>query len=162
MLTDIFTPADCAACKLCCNFHRCSAWETPALESELIYLLQEECVPLQKRQDGSTSFYLHFCTESEDEVANCPMLDLQQGCTLPRELRPFECRIWPLRLMKDASTLVIGLYQNCPALKDDSTLQKLTDFATGKLLPMLLDHAKKHPHAVREMNPAYSIIWREK
>ncbi len=161
MLTEIFTPSDCAACKLCCNFHRSSAWETPALENELIYLLQEEGVPLQKRQDGSTSFYLYFCTDSENEVADCPMLNSETGCTLPRELRPFECRIWPLRLMKHSTKLVIGLYKNCPALKND-TLDKLVHFATGKLLPVLLDYAKKHPYSVRELNPAYSVIWEEK
>lgn len=160
MLTEIFTPADCAACKLCCNFHRSSAWETPALESELIYLLQEEGVPLEKRSDGSTSFYLHFCSNSENEVADCPMLNCETGCTLPRELRPFECRIWPLRLMKQYSHLVIGLYKNCPALKGDS-LERLTRFATTELLPALLDYAKKHPQSVREVNSAYSIIWSE-
>lgn len=160
MLTEIFTPADCAECKLCCNFHRSSAWETPALENELIFLLQEEGVALDKRSDGSTSFYLHFCTDSENEVANCPMLDTATGCTLPRELRPFECRIWPLRLMKDSSRLVIGLYKNCPALKCD-ILQKLIDHAKGELLPTLLDYAKRHPKAVRPINPAYTIIWSE-
>ncbi|MBE6420385.1 MAG: hypothetical protein E7031_09680 [Akkermansiaceae bacterium] len=160
MLTDIFTPSDCAACKLCCNFHRSSAWETPCLEKELVYLLQEEGVALDQRTDGSTSFYLHFCTESDDEIANCPMLDTTSGCTLPRELRPFECRIWPLRLMRQSSRLVIGLYKNCPALKGDA-LQRLVDFATGELLPTLLDYAKRHPKSVREVNPAYDIIWQQ-
>ena len=160
MLTSIFTPADCATCKLCCNFHRSSSWESPALDAELIYLLQEECVPLQKREDGSTTFYLHFCSNSEDEVANCPMLDTNSGCTLPRELRPFECRIWPIRLMKQASRLVIGVYQNCPALKGD-TLQKLITHTTTELLPTLLDYARTHPKAVREYNDAYSILWKE-
>lgn len=159
MLTDIFTPADCAACKLCCNFHKSSAWETPALEKELIYLLQEEGVPLEKREDGSTSFYLHFCNNSENEVADCPMLNSEIGCTLPRELRPFECRIWPLRLMKQSSHLVIGLYKNCPALNDE-TLQRLVHYATTQLLPTLKNYAEQHPLSVREMNSAYTIIWR--
>ena len=161
MLTSIFTPADCATCKLCCNFHRSSAWETPSLDEELVYLLQEECVPLEKRPDGSTSFFLNFCTENEDEVANCPMLDTSTGCTLPREVRPFECRIWPLRLMKKYSTLVIGVYKNCPALKDE-TLDKLVEYTQGELLPMLLDYAHRHPACIRPYNDAYTIIWKEK
>lgn len=160
MLTDLFTPQDCAACKLCCNFHRSSAWETPSLEPELIYLLQEECVPLEKRADGSTSFYLHFCSDDENEVANCPMLNTSSGCILPRELRPFECRIWPIRLMRDASRLVIGIYKNCPALRGES-LDRLIHFATGELLPQLQTYATKHPTSVRPVNPAYDIIWKE-
>lgn len=160
MLTGIFTPEDCAACKLCCNFRKCSAWETPSLEDELIYLLQEEAVPLYKRADGSTTFYLHFCTDSEIETANCPMLNPDAGCTLPRELRPFECRIWPLRLMKRGSSLVIGLYKNCPALKGD-TFERLKQYATGDLLQELLHYAQRHPKSVRELDDAYTIIWQD-
>lgn len=160
MLTNIFTPSDCAACKLCCNFHHSSAWETPSLENELIYLLQEEGYPLHKRCNGATTFYLNFETDSEDEVANCPMLDPSKGCTLPRELRPFECRIWPLRIMRDASTLVIGLYKDCPALKEEAA-DKLIAFAIGELLPTMLDYARKHPTCIRDIDDTYSIIWRE-
>lgn len=160
MLTDIFSPSECAECKLCCNFHRSSAWETPALESELIYLLQEECVPLEKRPDGSTSFYLHFCSNDENEVSDCPMLNRESGCTLPRELRPFECRIWPIRIMRDSSRLVIGVYKNCPALRGDA-LEKLINYAKGDLLPHLKSYAASHPLSIRPLNPAYNVIWQE-
>ena len=160
MLTEILTPTHCASCKLCCNFHRSSAWETPALDAELIYLLQEDGVPLEKRADGSTSFYLHFCTDSEDEVANCPMLDTKSGCILPREMRPFECRIWPLRLMRKSGRLIIGLYQGCPSLTNERK-KRLVHFATGELLPRMLEHAKRYPHSVREYDEGYSVIWTE-
>lgn len=158
MLTNIINSSDCSACKLCCNFLRSSAWETPALDKELIFLLQEEGIPLVKRPDGSTSFFLHYCTESENEEALCPMLSTQTGCTLPRELRPFECRIWPLRLMMLSGHLVLGLYKNCPAL-DDERRSALVELASTKLLPGLLEYAKTHPLAVRDFNASYDIIW---
>lgn len=158
MLTHIFSPTDCASCKLCCHFHRRSAWETPSLNSELIYLLQEECVPMHQRPDGSTTFYLHFCTDSENETADCPMLNRETGCTLPRELRPFECRIWPLRLLRKNNQLVIGLYENCPALQNGS-LDELVKFATGEFLTELLEHAKRFPKCVREYHDDYRIIY---
>lgn len=158
MLTGIFTPTDCAACKLCCNFHRSSAWETPALTEEQIFLLQELCVPLEKRADGTTSFYLHFETESQDEVANCPMLNPCSGCMLPREQRPFECRIWPVRIMKHNNTLVVGIYEKCPALTNGG-FEKLKEHTLEKLLPQILDYAQRHPRAVRDFDSAYKIIW---
>lgn len=158
MLTGIFTPTDCAVCKLCCNFHHSSAWETPALAEEQIFLLQELCVPLEKRADGTTSFYLHFETESQDEVANCPMLNPSSGCMLPREQRPFECRIWPVRVMKQNSTLVVGIYEKCPALANGG-FEKLKEHTLEKLLPQILDYARRHPRAVREFDSAYKIIW---
>ncbi|MDO5470720.1 MAG: hypothetical protein Q4F38_05405 [Akkermansia sp.] len=159
MLTGIFTPSDCAKCKLCCNFHRQTAWETPALENEQIFLMQEMCIPLIKRPDGTTTFYLHFTSDKEDEVANCPALDMCHGCILPREQRPFECRIWPVRVMRDKNTLVIGIYENCPALHDD-VFEKLKNHTLENLLPEILAYAKRQPNAVREFDCAYRIIWR--
>ena len=159
MLTGIFSPSKCADCKLCCNFHRSSAWETPALNEAQIFLLNELCVPLEKRPDGTTSFFLNFCTDSEDEIANCPMLDPNSGCTLPREDRPFECRIWPVRVMREHSRLLIGIYRNCAALEGDA-FEKLREFTLNELLPQILEYAHKNPRAVREFDTAYQIIWK--
>ena len=161
MLTHLFTPDQCARCKLCCNFHRSTAWETPSLEPETAAALHAAGVPLQQRDDASCTFCLTFHTHDPEETANCPMLDPEKGCTLPREQRPFECRIWPLRLMKGTQGLSLGLYMGCPALTPD-VRRKLTTEATGPLLPMLQAYAKKHPAAVRPEDPAYTIIWQEK
>ena len=162
MLTHLFTPTQCAQCKLCCNFRRTSAWETPALDTDLADRLQAQGIPLQCREDGSYSFHLTYRSDNPDETANCPMLDPAVGCMLPRNERPFECRIWPLRLMKDASdALVLGLYLDCPALTP-SVRQKLTEEATGPMLPMLLEQARLHPQIVRPLDPAYTVIRRFK
>lgn len=161
MLTHIFTPDQCAQCKLCCNFHRSSAWETPALEPCLARRLSSAGFPLETRADGSCSFRLSFRTDNPSESANCPMLDTSCGCTLPREERPFECRIWPLRVMRlENGSLAIGLYMNCPALTPP-TRAKLMAEATGPLLPLLLRHAASQPLIVRPVDPAYSIIWQQ-
>lgn len=161
MLTHLFTPDQCARCKLCCNFHRSTAWETPSLEPQTAERLSAAGVPLRRREDGSRTFGLHFCSEDPAETADCPMLDPSAGCTMPREERPFECRIWPLRLMKGAHGLSLGLYVGCPALTDD-VRAKLTAEATGSLLPALRAYAEQHPASVRPEDPAYTIIWREK
>lgn len=117
MLTRIFTPESCAHCRLCCNFHRRTAWETPALEPEAVQRLRARNIPLTKHANGADTIALPFQTNDPEEVALCPLLDTTKGCTLPRGERPFECRIWPLRLMHDANgTLLIGCYESCPAL----------------------------------------------
>lgn len=160
MLTGIFSPTLCSECKLCCNFHRNTAWETPSLQDEQIFLMHEMCIPLQKRSDGTTSFYLHFTSDSLDEVVNCPLLDTCTGCIIPREQRPFECRIWPLRIMKKGRTKIIGIYENCPALTGDN-FEKLKNFALTELLPQILSFASRHPEIMRNFNSAYKIIWSE-
>lgn len=161
MLTHIFTPAQCARCKLCCNFRRASAWETPVLEAELADRLQHAGVPLQQREDGSCTFCLSYRTDDPEETANCPMLNPSSGCTLPRGDRPFECRIWPLRLMRtEQQRLALGLYKHCPAL-EPAVRDTLVREATGPMLPALLEFARRCPQAVRPADPAYSIIWQE-
>ena len=162
MLTQFFTPDRCAACKLCCNFRRSSAWETPALPPGLVADLQAAGVPLHVREDGSCTFRLTYRSSDPAETANCPMLDTCRGCTLPRDSRPFECRIWPLRLMRTKDEhLALGLYLDCPALTTE-VRQKLIKEATGPLLPLLLKQAELQPLIVRPVDPAYAIIWVEK
>lgn len=159
MLTQFFTPQQCAECKLCCNFRRSSAWETPALPPALAKQLAAVGVPLESRADGSCSFRLTYHSSDPAESANCPMLDTCCGCTLPRDSRPFECRIWPLRLMRtESSALILGLYRGCPALTP-SVRSRIIAYATGPLLPTLLHHAELYPLSVRPLDAAYETIW---
>lgn len=158
MLTSIFSPQQCSTCKLCCNFHRSSSWETPFLEPDLVRQLQVFHVELLKRPDGSFTFKLPFQTNSDSESANCPMLDPSSGCRLPREQRPFECRIWPLRVMRlESGSAVLGCYEACPAL-DAATFAKLTDFAHVSLRQLIVDHAARFPQTIRSYHPHYRIL----
>lgn len=162
MLTHIFNSSTCARCRLCCNFRPASVWETPFLEDSLCGLLSNKGIPLCTRPNGSRSFCLSFRTDDAEETADCPLLDPATGCTLPREARPFECRVWPLRLMQDEQgSLCIGCYTACPALSDSETLNRLTEFACGDLLPALLDYARRFPQSVRALHPAYTLIWKQ-
>lgn len=161
MLTHLFTPKQCAHCKLCCNFHRSSAWETPSLDNSLVSELQASHVPLEQREDGSYTFHLEFDSTDPSEAANCPMLDTCSGCTLPRAQRPFECRIWPLRIMRlKDGRFALGLYLNCPALIPQVKDRLIAD-ALNHLLPTILQYAGEHPSIVRPADPAYDIIWEE-
>lgn len=161
MLTHIFTSMSCARCRLCCNFRPCSAWETPFLEEALCEVLRNQGITLCSRPNGSDSFLLEFQTGSSEEAVNCPLLDPLSGCTLPREQRPFECRVWPLRLMQENGALCIGCYTACPALLEKGVREKLISSARGELLPILLDYARRFPQSVRAFDSAYEIIWHE-
>lgn len=163
MLTHIFSPSTCAQCRLCCNFCQRSAWETPFLEPPLAAQLAEQKIQLTTRLNGSQSFALHFLSHNPEDTCNCPLLDPAKGCSLPREQRPFECRVWPIRLMKnDRHELCIACYKDCPALLHQDTWQKLVSYATGELLPSLLDYANRFPESVRPFDSHYSIIWTNK
>lgn len=161
MLTRIFNSAVCARCRLCCNFRPASVWETPFLEDAQLPAFQKLGIPLCSHPGGGSSFALSFHTDSPEETADCPLLDPSSGCTLPREQRPFECRVWPLRLMRaEDGSLCLGCYTACPALSDPSAQERLSAYATGELLPVLLDYAHRFPQSVRDYHAAYSIIWK--
>ena len=163
MLTHIFSPATCAQCRLCCNFCQRSAWETPFLETKLAATLEDMGVKLTTRHNGARSYALSFSTTDPEETCNCPLLDPTRGCTLPRDQRPFECRVWPLRLMHDEEqNLCIACYRDCPALLAQETWQRIVDDATGHLLPLLLEYAEKFPESIRPLDAHYTIIWTNK
>ncbi len=162
MLTRIFTPETCATCKLCCNFERSSAWETPFLDDEILPALQRLNVPLQKKPDGSLGVALHFHSNHPQETCNCPLLDPLSGCTLPREIRPFECRVWPLRMMYDEQgNHCLACYKHCPALAEPEKMNLLTQYAKETLLPLMRQYAETYPQSVRPFHPRYDILWRE-
>ena len=156
MLTSLLPPAACAACRLCCNFCQSSAWETPALEAELAQRLECAGVPLEQR-GGARTFRLEFASEDPQECAFCPLLDSSAGCTLPREQRPFECRLWPLRLMQDeAGHLVLACYTTCPGMAAVPREELLA--LAESLRPALLAHARRCPASVRPLHPNYCLL----
>lgn len=164
MLTDLLKPEDCAACRLCCHFHRESAWETPAIEPELVsaYRRLEPPPPLQLRPDASVTFKLNFEQLAADESAACPMLDFRRGCRLPRKERPTECRLWPLRLMRcteadGGERVVLGCYRNCPGVQRCG-LDTMRSFAEEKLKALLLAHAQRLPQMIRPYDRHYEIL----
>lgn len=128
------------------------------LEPELINKLQLFHVELLKRHDGSYTFKLPFKTTNDDETANCPVLDPIYGCRLPREQRPFECRLWPLRVMRLSTGMaVLGCYDACPAL-DAATFEKLSNYAHAALRSTIIDYAKRFPQTIRPYDCHYRIL----
>lgn len=133
MLTHLLRAQDCAACRLCCHFQRSSAWETPAIEPELVARYRElnPPPPLMERADGSITFALRFPPDDAAVEAPCPMLDASSGCTLPREQRPFECRLWPLRLMRLLPEDEISAQSAAPLCRDAAANAASQDRADG-------------------------------
>lgn len=41
-----------------------------------------------------------YKTDNQEEEAACDYLDVHKGCILSDVDKPFDCKIWPLRIMK--------------------------------------------------------------
>ncbi len=158
MLTSILPPSVCATCRLCCNFLPESVWETPALEPTAATRLRELGVALAQRPEGGETIALKFAPECPSEAADCPLLDKCAGCRLPRTERPLECRLWPLRLMRnEAGVIVVACYTACPGLAavPASALLALAE----SLRPLLQERAATFPESVRPLHPNYHILF---
>ena len=57
-----------------------------------------------------------YNTDDENEEVPCFFLDPDKGCTLSYEDKPFDCKIWPLRIMKKDDEYVIALTPTCPSI----------------------------------------------
>ncbi len=158
MLTSVLPPSACASCRLCCNFSRPSAWETPAFEPEVAEQLRRLGLTLVER-GGAPTIALEFASTDPQECALCPLLDTAKGCTLPREERPLECRLWPLRLMhSEQGELLLTCYTSCPGLAAVPR-ERLLELADS-LQPLLLAHARRCPASVRPLHPNYAPLCR--
>ena len=164
MLSSILAKSACAACKFCCSFRRTSLWETPIFPAADLAKMQDLNPQAKFRPAGSSgksyTFDLtgSYQTQDPDEEAPCPFLDPNHGCTLPSDLKPFECKIWPLRAVRqpDAS-LAVALTPTCPAINKVPE-EKVRDLAASGLGQQILDYAADHPDIIKEVTPFLSNI----
>ena len=117
MLSKILSKTSCAACKFCCSFRRQSLWETPLFPPEVAeklsreneYVVVGEFTPVQDARDtrdareAQNAYRLvlenNYRTDAPEEEVPCTFLNPQKGCILNGEDKPFDCSIWPLRIM---------------------------------------------------------------
>lgn len=142
MLSILLSKSECAACKFCCSFRRQSLWETPVFEwRERLDLLPQ------------------YKTDDPEEEVPCPYLVDGKGCTLSDDKKPFDCKIWPLRVVhsKDdenpalspAKNLRIVLEPTCPAISK-LPLEQVRNFVNTELKEKILSYASEHPEIVKE------------
>ena len=167
MLSSILAKSDCAACKFCCSFRRSSLWETPVFsEADLPAL--KELYPTAKfrlvanggNSSNSYTFDISDQYKSDDpnEEALCPFLDPSRGCTLPAELKPFDCKIWPLRAVRmPDQSIKVALTPTCPSI-NKVPLQKVRDLAASGLGSKIIEYAKSHPDIIKEYSEFLSQI----
>ncbi len=157
MLTSLLPPSACASCRLCCNFMPESVWESPALEPDCAERLRQMGLPLVHRPEGGETLELVFHAACPQQAALCPLLDVASGCRLPREQRPLECRLWPLRLMREESgRVVVACYRSCPGLASVSH-EALVAFAEGLLL-LFRERAAAFPESIRPLHAHYAVL----
>lgn len=158
MLAEVLSEKDCAKCEFCCSFRRASLDLTPCFDKENI----EEIMRLypeakfKTRSDGAVTIDLDDKYETDDVSEEALCYFNRKGCILPSHLKPFDCSLWPFRLMKNGDGLSIALVPSCPYI-DKSDLTKLKKAAenVGKAA---IEYSKDHPEIIIEYRDDYSVL----
>ncbi len=158
MLSKILSKAECANCRICCSFDSYDIWETPVVTDEIMQRsLQID--PRVRFSDISGARLFRMEREPDRDLYFCPMLDHEKGCLLGSN-KPFDCKIWPLRIMRFEGRRVIVLSPVCPTIFS----RPIKDIAAAarELAPVIFEQADKTPEMVKPYIEGYIILLVEK
>lgn len=152
MLKEILSPDSCRSCRMCCVFDRDDVWEIPVFSEAARAALLKEMpeAALRAGDNGGWVFEMKFDSEG---LAYCPALS-ENGCTL-RESKPFDCKIWPFRVMEHNGGLALTLAPLCEAVNrlDETVIEQFAE----KLAPLAFAEAEKNPAIVKPRAEEYKI-----
>lgn len=173
MLSKILSKEDCAVCKFCCSFRRCSLWETPIFTKENIDAINSDsrfAPALKECTHSATGGHCdtgmkyatydlsgNYQTDDPEEEAPCPYLDASKGCMLSSEEKPWDCKIWPLRVVsrEDGEPFVV-LTPTCPSV-NKLNIDAVRSFLDDNLRHSLIEYAKAHPYLIKEYKDDFFI-----
>lgn len=157
MLRKILSPDTCARCRLCCQFDASDIWELPVLPGETVSAVQK-LRPDTAFTSVDEEYTFASPALSGEELFACPVLT-DCGCGLTPEDKPFDCKIWPFRLMKgEDGSCVVAVSELCEGIKhlsDDALRKFLMDEGLGE---MCFAYAEEHPAHVKPFMKGYRII----
>jgi Fe-S-cluster containining protein len=155
---------DCKECRLCCWFTKYELWETPVISDKKRAFIKEkypETKFVSKDSYGSlfvmkeTSSERKFSDIADSTVFDCPMLDVS-GCRLGDD-KPFECSIWPYRIMSQDGKLLISVSTLCKPMCENSLESIMAHLKSG-LANDISDYAKINPGIIKDYNDGYPIL----
>lgn len=158
MLKDVLSPKDCARCGFCCSFRRQSLNLTPyfAKESveEICRLYPEARFKTLSNDAVTIDIDDKYRTDDSEEEVLCYFN--REGCVLPDHLKPFDCKLWPFRLMKGEHCLLLALVPTCPCIKkDDMAKLKAVALSVAK---EAVEYAGTHPEIIIEYREDYEVL----
>lgn len=154
MLTEILSREECAKCRICCCFDSYDIWEAPVVSKELSGMICD-INPGQEFVHKGESFVMKMQKEENEDLYYCSVLDHSKGCLLGAE-KPFDCSIWPLRVMRFEGKRVIALSPVCPVVKT-RPVEKVSAVAK-KLSDKIFSEADKNPDLVKNYEVGYIIL----
>ncbi|MBQ7187098.1 MAG: hypothetical protein IJR91_05645 [Ruminococcus sp.] len=156
MLGELLSKEECAGCRLCCSFHRYDLMDTPTVTADTAVKIVSRHLPEQKFLETGGSFLMKMEPEPDGETYFCPLLDHRRGCIMG-DSKPFECRIWPLRVMRREDRLVIALSPLCPVIN----LKPIEEVKAkcGELAETILQEAAACPELAKPFAAGHRVLY---
>lgn len=154
MLKKILSSEACAECRLCCVFDRYDVWETPVFTDELRERISK-VRPEVKFLPRDGGWILRVEQFDEDQLFRCPALT-DTGCMLGDD-KPFDCRIWPYRIMNIGGRRAITIASICDEMYH-RPLSQLTEFLKEGLADAVFAYADSHPEIVKPYYEGYPVL----
>lgn len=156
MLTKMLSRSTCAACRLCCQFDASDIWELPVLPPETVVAVQQKLPDVKLVPVGAEQTFAAPPLEGEELFA-CPMLTVH-GCGLSEQEKPFDCQVWPFRLMQTENGKIgIAISELCSGMQSYSDAQ-LQAFLQEGLADTMFAYAEQHPAHVKPWMDGYRMI----
>lgn len=162
MLSSVLSKEACAKCRFCCAFRRQSLWETPLFPMDTVKKWEAAGYGFTQEKSGEEYGRMklsdRYLTADPEEEVPCYFLDGEKGCVLDVEEKPFDCKIWPLRIMKkENKELVIALTPTCPEMgkTPSEALKKLVEEGLGE---EIYRYALQHPFVVKDYKEGFPIL----
>lgn len=157
MLGKILSKSSCARCRICCVFDKYDVWETPVITGELREKISGKFPRLKFVSKGDAFiFNMEDSWDEGEELFYCPALDRERGCTLG-ELKPFDCKVWPYRIMRLGESLVISIASICPEMFS-RPLSELVSLLDEGLAEKIFAQAEKCPEMIKPYEQGYPIL----
>ena len=157
MLKEFLKRDVCSNCKTCCSFDGYELLETPYITPQIA----DKMISIKndiKLLSQNTYYRLKITKEdlNEDGLFLCPMLDIDKGCLLGDE-KPFECSIFPFKIMYFKGERVITISKLCKELYSRS-LKELVDFLKKGLAHEIFNYAYMYPQIITKYDDMNIIL----
>ena len=158
MLKKILSGETCAKCRICCIFARYEVWETPVFTRDIMLRISA-ARPDAEFLPWDGGYIFKVLAMDENQLFTCPALT-PTGCMLGDD-KPFDCRIWPFRIMDIGGRRAITIAHICSALYS-RPLSELVDFLKEGLADTIFTYADAHPEIVKPYYDGYPVLLFEK
>lgn len=155
MLKKILSTEDCRNCRYCCCFNREDIWETPIIFPELKKYIEENVSTPINFIEYEDDYLFSMEFKAGEQVVWCPMLS-EEGCML-KDQKPYDCKIWPFRIMKRNEDICITVSPGCKTV-NSLPLVTLMNFLKEGFEEFLYGEAEKHPSTIKKYEEGYPIL----